>query len=198
MLIISRKEAKEQGLKYYFTGKECLNGHISKRRTVRGDCLQCIRDRDLQSYKKNPSKFKERQKCFYQENRIRIIERSSKYQQKNNHKRRERMLSDPKLSMAHRARSRIQKALSRGGFSKKSKTHEMLGCSWDEFRIHIERQFSKGMSWDNKEKWHIDHIIPLASAKTEKELAALAHFTNLRPMWASENISKGCKVEFLI
>ena len=198
MNIISRKDAKEQGLKYYFTGKECINGHISKRRTVKADCLQCIRDRDLKSYKENPSKFKERQRAFYKENKVRIIERSLKYQRKNNSKRSKRISSDPFLCMARRARSRIQKAFLRGGFSKKSKTHEMLGCSWGEFFIHIEKQFEKGMSWNNKEKWHIDHIIPLASAKTEKEMISLMHFSNLRPLWANENISKSSKMEFLI
>ncbi len=52
------------------------------------------------------------------------------------------------------------------------------------------------MSWDNHTKygWHIDHIIPLASAKTEEELKSLCHYTNLQPLWAKENLSKGAKI----
>lgn len=46
------------------------------------------------------------------------------------------------------------------------------------------------MSWDNMEKWDIDHIIPLASAKDEKELIALGHYKNLQPLWSKENFEK--------
>lgn len=74
----------------------------------------------------------------------------------------------------------------------------MLGCTWREFKIHVERQFLKGMSWDNRNLWHIDHITALATAKTEAEVIALSHFTNLRPIWGSDNLSKGDKILFLI
>jgi hypothetical protein len=46
------------------------------------------------------------------------------------------------------------------------------------------------MSWENHGEWHVDHIVPLASAKTEAEVAALFALTNLRPLWASENQRK--------
>jgi hypothetical protein len=49
------------------------------------------------------------------------------------------------------------------------------------------------MSWDNKHLWHIDHIIPLSSAKTEDELKQLCHYTNLQPLWAADNIKKSNK-----
>jgi hypothetical protein len=55
----------------------------------------------------------------------------------------------------------------------------------------LEKQFVVGMSWDNRNKWHIDHIIPLSSAKTEEEIYKLAHYTNLQPLWAEDNLSKG-------
>ena len=50
------------------------------------------------------------------------------------------------------------------------------------------------MSWENQGKWHIDHIIPLSSAANEEELYKLCHFTNLQPMWATDNIRKGSKI----
>jgi hypothetical protein len=70
----------------------------------------------------------------------------------------------------------------------------MLGCSFEVFKAHLQKQFTKGMGWHNMSKWHIDHIVPLASAKTESELIALAHFSNLRPMWAADNMSKHAKI----
>jgi len=79
-------------------------------------------------------------------------------------------------------------------FSKTSKTENILGCSFEEFFTHIESQFIDGMSWENRSLWHIDHIIPLATAKTEEEILRLNHYTNLRPLWALDNLKKGSKI----
>lgn len=62
--------------------------------------------------------------------------------------------------------------------------------------VHLESQFEPGMTWENRRKWHIDHIIPCAAfdlTDTEQQRACF-HYTNLRPLWASENISKGTKI----
>ncbi len=61
-----------------------------------------------------------------------------------------------------------------------------VGCTKEEFKAHIESQFVEGMSWDNwtKDGWHIDHIIPLSRGGTN-------HYTNLQPLWAIDNLSKG-------
>ena len=75
-------------------------------------------------------------------------------------------------------------------YSKKSRTHELLGCDWNFLKNHIEKQFNDGMSWENRNKWHIDHIIPLASAKSQNELEKLCHWTNLQPLWAIDNLKK--------
>jgi hypothetical protein len=50
------------------------------------------------------------------------------------------------------------------------------------------------MNWSNRKEWHIDHIIPLSSAKTEEELLKLFHYTNLQPLWANDNIKKSNKI----
>lgn len=78
------------------------------------------------------------------------------------------------------------------------KTASILGCSWAEFAAHIERQFLPGMTWQNRGEWHIDHIVALATAKTEADVLALNHFTNLRPMWGPDNFKKGAKQTHLI
>jgi hypothetical protein len=79
-------------------------------------------------------------------------------------------------------------------YSKKSRTHQLLGCNWDFLKKHIENQFRDGMSWGNRDKWHIDHIIPLAMAKSQKELEKLCHWKNLQPLWAIDNLKKKKKI----
>jgi len=77
-----------------------------------------------------------------------------------------------------------------GGYKKTSNTASILGCTFKEFYIHIEQQFTQGMSWANRHSWHIDHTVPLAFAENEQELLALNHYTNLRPLWSIENQNK--------
>lgn len=111
---------------------------------------------------------------------------------------RHRYQNDPLYSMCVNARNRTTAAFKNNGFRKNSKTFELLGCDWTTLKCHIEKQFIPGMNWENKIKWHVDHIVPLASAKSIEEVSALCHFTNLRPMWALENMKKSAKNVFLI
>lgn len=74
------------------------------------------------------------------------------------------------------------------------RTKRLLGVSQDELKMHIEKQFIKGMSWDNYGRWHVDHIMPLSSAKTKPELRKLFYYTNLQPLWGKDNISKSGKI----
>ena len=69
----------------------------------------------------------------------------------------------------------------------------LLGCTIQEARNHIEKQFIDGMSWENYGKWHIDHIKPCASFDLTKEndQRKCFHYTNLQPLWAKDNLVKG-------
>lgn len=96
-----------------------------------------------------------------------------------------------KLSMI--LRNRTRNFLKSKGLKKTVKFQEYIGCSLDELKKHLEKQFQIGMSWDNYsyKGWHVDHIIPLSSAKSEEELYKLCHYTNLQPLWAKDNFKKG-------
>jgi hypothetical protein len=76
-------------------------------------------------------------------------------------------------------------------------TEDILGETFDNVRLHIEKQFKDGMSWDNFGEWHIDHIIPLSSGKNEEEIIKLNHYTNLQPLWAEENLAKGARLDWV-
>ena len=77
------------------------------------------------------------------------------------------------------------------------RTMDLIGCTPKQLRAHIEKQFKPGMSWDNYgfKTWHIDHIKPLDLAKSMQEIidGKFMHYSNLQPMWANENHSKGNK-----
>lgn len=109
-----------------------------------------------------------------------------------------RKLKDPIYAMRRRIKDLIAIKIRNGGYTKKSRTQEILGCDWDFFKTHIERQFVRGMTWENRSAWHLDHVIPMATAQTEQDILALNHFTNLRPMWAKDNLVKGRQITHLI
>jgi hypothetical protein len=92
-------------------------------------------------------------------------------------------------------RCRIWKYLNILKISKKNKTFDIVGCSPEFLKQHLEKQFTKGMSWELLgQHIHIDHIIPLSSAKTEDELYKLCHYENLQPLWAEDNLKKSNKI----
>lgn len=95
--------------------------------------------------------------------------------------------------MLDKLRSRMGRAIKH---HRKSKvTLELVGCSLEQLRSHLESQFQPGMSWDNYGEWHVDHIRPCASFDLSKpaEQQACFHYSNLQPLWGRENILKGDK-----
>lgn len=106
--------------------------------------------------------------------------------------------SDPMYALSCRVRSLIRASLKARGFGKRVKTESILGCTVQEFKAHIERQFMPGMSWENRADWDIDHIVPMASARDENDALALNRFTNLRPLWSLDNRKKSGTVTHLI
>ena len=96
---------------------------------------------------------------------------------------------DPQGHLSSVVRSAVKNALK----SNKSKPSiEYLGCSIEEFKEHIEKQFEEGMTWENHGEWHIDHIIPLKYENpTLEETIERLHWSNTQPLWAEENIAKG-------
>ena len=86
-------------------------------------------------------------------------------------------------------RSRLRKALRTS--KKEEKADKILGISFSDFWGYLQALFLPGMSWEGRSLWHIDHIVPIAAGRTEEEIYLLSHYTNLRPLWGHENLSKG-------
>jgi hypothetical protein len=98
------------------------------------------------------------------------------------------------LDLIESFRRLILSSIKRRGYSKNSRTHQILGCSFEDFKLHIEKQFTKNMNWENRGQWHFDHIYPVSLAKDEEELIKLNHYTNFQPLWAIDNLKKGNKI----
>lgn len=93
-------------------------------------------------------------------------------------------------------RKRVRDALR--GKNKSKNTLDLIGCSVEELWMHLEKQFTKGMTRENYGKygWHIDHIMPCDSfdMNNAEEQKKCFHFSNLQPLWAKDNIKKGNKI----
>lgn len=120
-------------------------------------------------------------------NKLKTMEFHKKYQKKKRE-------NDKLLKVKESIRRSILRGLK--GVKKIKKSNEIVGCSWEQLKQHLESQFQSNMTWDNHGQygWHIDHIIPLASATTEEEIYKLNHYTNLQPLWWEDNIKKGDKL----
>lgn len=139
------------------------------------------------NYKKQKNKISKYQKSYRQKNKTQL---NAKAQDR----RRERYHSDDLFRLKANIKSRIDSALNRKNIKKNQKTIEYLGIDIVGYKNYLEQKFTNGMSWENRNKWHIDHIIPLSSAKTDDELVKLFHYTNTQPLWADDNLKKSNKI----
>lgn len=153
-------------------------------------------------YENNSDKLKLKTKQWYIQNKEKAVEYKKQYAIKNKEKinkykkewMRNKMKTDPLFNLKHSTRRLIHMCLRNNGYSKTSKTFNILGCTPIEFKQHLEKQFTEGMNWENQGKWHLDHIYPVSLAKDEEELIRLNHYTNFQPLWAIDNIRKSNKI----
>jgi len=159
---------------------------------------------------KNKAKVAKYQKDYQGKNRERFAKYNKEYQDKNKEKinkqtskyQRNRRKTDINFRITNNLRRRIGQALKIN--SKSKRTIELLGCSIEQLKQHLEEQFVEGMNWDNygggwngKKEWVIDHIKPCVLfdlSKPEEQLKCF-NYTNLQPMWAEDNLRKSDKYE---
>ena len=130
---------------------------------------------------------KEAQKQWWSEYR----QKNKKRIRANNKAYHERHKNKPEFKLVKNLRERLRSALK--GFNKSGNTMLLVGCSIKELKAHLEKQFKPNMTWNNYGQWHIDHIKPCSKFNLLDPAAQLQcfHFTNLQPLWAVENLSKG-------
>jgi len=206
--IISRKEAKEEGLDYYFTGKPCKNNHILLRRVVGKKCVRCIKEyqkrfRDdnkhyFQEYRKeNNEHIREYAKEYRRRNRDYINSYQRDYYSKNrsqikeykNNWRKEKYKEDSEYKVSIVCRNLLRRVIEGGVYKKQDTSQKSLGySSWDLFN-NIGNKLLHGMSWDNYGEWQIDHNYPVSRYLQDgvHDPAIINSLDNLFPMWAEDN-----------
>jgi hypothetical protein len=152
-------------------------------------CKECEKVRMKMYRETNPDARKET-KRKWNSNNIESVKKLKKEHVKRRKKR------DPIFRAMNIMRNRTTRYAHKKFNEKRGMFVEIIGIDRDGFRDYISSKFKEGMSWENYgwSTWHLDHIIPLSSAKTIKELEELSHYTNLQPLWKDENLEKSNKL----
>jgi len=132
---------------------------------------------------------KQTNKVWYRKNRKKRIKQIQVWKDAKREK-------DPIYRLRHNISSLLRMSLKNRGYSKKSRTHSILGCSFEFFASYIEEKFQEGMTWKNYGEWQLDHIVPVSLGEMEEEIITLNHHTNFQPLWKRENIRKTNKLIF--
>lgn len=130
----TRKEAKEAGDVYYFTGLSCKHGHVAKRQTVNGRCSECNKEDQRKAY--NTQAYKEKVAI-----RRSVINETSKKYRTNN-------------------KGKINALTAMRYAAKKQRTPKWLSEE-DKLRIRCFYQLAAMRNRCDDKKWDVDHIVPL-------------------------------------
>jgi hypothetical protein len=175
----------------------------------KAECRECQRIGSKKYKLENKEKIKEynskwnyENKTYYQEyrkfweveNREKVLKKRERFKEKNPNYINDYNKKRKKEDIVFKLRFDMRNSINRYLKYRSQKTFDIVGCTSEFLKEHLENQFVDGMTWENRNEWHIDHIIPLSSAKTEEELYKLCHYTNLQPLWAEENLRKSNKI----
>lgn len=181
---------RKRNLDYYYKNKDEIKEKNKKNKLKKQEYLKIYREENKdkikalkhEDYLKNKDKYREQKQLYNKTNRDKI-----------NEKRREKMATDVAFRISCQLRGRLRHAIRNK--SKKGSAVRDLGCTIEEFIIYIENLFEEGMTWENYSHsgWHIDHIKPLSwfDLENREEFLEAVHYTNLQPLWAKDNLSKG-------
>lgn len=163
---------------------EEFNKDRQKRDGLISYCKSCAR-----AYReKHREKIQAYNKAYYKENRGDIISSNAAYTKN-------RIANDTNLRMVARTRANLGHILK--GKHNHAPTLDLLGCTGEEWRSHLESTFKPGMTWENRGrgegKWEVDHIVPVSSFDQGDHLQQLIcwNYRNTQALWSHENMAKG-------
>lgn len=151
-----------------------------------------------QYYAAHKEELAEKQKKYSIEHPERHLRYRNKHRDEIRRKQKERTSRDPVYAFKRRQQYSVRKIFEKFGEVKKSKTSEILGCTPDFLYQYLIKTFERnyGCPWENRylTEVHIDHIIPIGSAKTIEEAKKLSNYKNLQLLKARDNLSKSNKI----
>ncbi len=180
-----------------------------------------LREKHAQWVKENPEVMREALRQYREKNRELLRSKDKAYRDRTREHQRRRSAeyrktekfkeiarecqrkrrANPMLALSGRVSRMIRASLSSGAKARRS-WEDLVGYSLSDLVIHIERQFAPGMSWENRDEWHIDHIVPVSAFSFESpedpDFKACWALTNLRPLWAADNLRKNATRETLL
>ena len=172
----------------------------SGRRNIGGKSVSDKRYRE-----KNKEKLNEYHKKWSKEKRKELREYHSKWREDNrehvNEKTRlwylNRRRTDPSFKLKSNVRTAVWTCLKERNVAKYRSTFILLGYSLEKLMIHLEKQFTEGMTWDNYGEWHVDHKKPMAlfqfTSTDDEGFKECWKLENLQPLCGSDNLSKGTR-----
>lgn len=196
----NKKEYSERNKKYYIINKSQIKDKSTK---YHNSNKKSIRIKKKTYYEENKDMFKKKSVVYRNKTKDKKSEYDKKYRKLNKEKinlskrkyKKGKRLNDPLYKLKQNIRRSISDALRKNGFTKKSRSYIILGCSFEGFLIYIESKFKPWMTWKNyglyngtiNYGWDLDHIIPICKAKTEEELIKLNHYLNFQPLCSHIN-----------
>lgn len=126
------------------------------------------------------------------------IQSTEEYKIKRREYKKEKRKNDIQYALRDKLRARIKEHLKLSNINKTTKSIDLLGCTIEDFKKHLESQFTDGMNWENMGfyGWHIDHIIPISKfdlTDIEEQKKAF-NYKNTQPLWAKDNYQKKDKI----
>jgi len=196
---MNKEETKEYMRNYYLINKERIKAQAN---AYRESNKEKVKKTVRAYYKANRKERINYSKTYYYLNKERILKRSNNYQKSNREKiniqRKEAHGTNPKKRLNHSISEALRGSLkgNKAGVS----WLNLIDYTFDDLKKHLEKQFTKGMTWDNygKAGWEIDHKIPISAfnfTKPEHEdFKKCWALNNLQPMWGKDNASKKDKL----
>lgn len=188
---VINRTLKENGIVLDQPGRRNIGGKSAADKRYYSKNKEKINERIREWSKNNRNNLREYHKVWREENREAVNYKSNKWNK-------DRKSSDISYKVKTNIRTAFYSCLKERNINKFDRTFNILGYTLMDLMLHLEGQFTDGMSWDNYGQWHIDHIKPMTSfdfnSTNDENFRLCWSLENLQPLWAKDNLSKGDKL----
>jgi len=178
----------EKPLTEFYASKASNDGYMPSCKECKKQYYSANKDKRKEYVLNKKEDISKKKKDYYLSNKKKFDDYAREYIKN-------RLKTDPLFRLIFNLRQRVRSYCKAIRANKTTRTKEMIGLDLAGFKSHIESKFQEGMTWDNYGQWHVDHIKPISLARNEQEIIELNHYTNLQPLWASENLKKSNRYE---